>query len=186
MTNNPTTTTTTTPPPPAYDAVAAISNTTKTTTTTPDDDGSVGLDDDAKKNHIKRDTADDDDDDDSLASLTTRELHRIAIPNGDRLGEVSKVSAGGGAGNLDNNEGGGLSEAEEKDAKIALCEVRNPKKIGQGTSNNILTTKINDFDDECISSVKHVLHFRFRRNASSSDKKLCTIIIIIIIIIKQA
>ena len=185
MTNNPTTTTTTTPPPPAYDAVAAISNTTKTTTT-PDDDG-VGLDDDAKKNRIKRDTADDDDDDDSLASLTTRELHRIAIPNGDRLGEVSKVSAGGGAGNLDNNEGGGLSEAEEKDAKIALCEVRNPKKIGQGTSNNILTTKINDFDDECISSVKHVLHFRFRRNASSSDKKLCTIIIIIIIIIiKQA
>ena len=182
MTNNPTTTTTTTPPPPAYDAVAAISNTTKTTTT-PDDDG-VGLDDDAKKNRIKRDTADDDDDD-SLASLTTRELHRIAIPNGDRLGEVSKVSAGGGAGNLDNNEGGGLSEAEEKDAKIALCEVRNPKKIGQGTSNNILTTKINDFDDECISSVKHVLHFRFRRNASSSDKKLCTIIIIIIII-KQA
>ena len=187
MTNNPTTTT---PPPPAYDAVAAISNTTKTTTT-PDDDG-VGLDDDAKKNRIKRDTADDDDDDDddSLASLTTRELHRIAIPNGDRLGEVSKVSAGGGAGNLDNNEGGGLSEAEEKDAKIALCEVRNPKKIGQGTSNNILTTKINDFDDECISSVKHVLHFRFRRNAlcssSSSDKKLCTIIIIIIIIIKQA
>ena len=185
MTNNPTTTTTTTPPPPAYDAIAAISNTTKTTTTTPDDDGSVGLDDDAKKNHIKRDTAEDDDDDDSLASLTTRELHRIAIPNGDRLGEVSKVSAGGGAGNLDNNEGGGLSEAEEKDAKIALCEVRNPKKIGQGTSNNILTTKINDFDDECISSVKHVLHFRFRRNASSSDKKLCTIIIIIIII-KQA
>ena len=183
MTNNPTTTTTTTPPPPAYDAVAAISNTTKTKTT-PDDDG-VGLDDDAKKNRIKRDTADDDDDDDSLASLTTRELHRIAIPNGDRLGEVSKVSAGGGAGNLDNNEGGGLSEAEEKDAKIALCEVRNPKKIGQGTSNNILTTKINDFDDECISSVKHVLHFRFRRNASSSDKKLCTIIIIIIII-KQA
>ena len=182
MTNNPTTTTTTTPPPPAYDAIAAISNTTKTTTTTPDDDGSVGLDDDAKKNRIKRDTADDDDDD-SLASLTTRELHRIAIPNGDRLGEVSKVSAGGGAGNLDNNEGGGLSEAEEKDAKIALCEVRNPKKIGQGTSNNILTTKINDFDDECISSVKHVLHFRFRRNASSSDKKLC---IIIIIIIKQA
>ena len=184
MTNNPTTTTTTTPPPPAYDAVAAISN--PNTKTTPDD---VGLDDDAKKNHIKRDTADDDDDDDSLASLTTRELHRIAIPNGDRLGEVSKVSAGGGAGNLDNNEGGGLSEAEEKDAKIALCEVRNPKKIGQGTSNNILTTKINDFDDECISSVKHVLHFRFRRNAlcssSSSDKKLCTIIIIIIII-KQA
>ena len=161
MTNNPTTTTTTTPPPPAYDAVAAISNTTKTTTT-PDDDG-VGLDDDAKKNHIKRDTADDDDDDDdeSLASLTTRELYRIAIPSGDRLGEVSKVSAGGGAGNLDDNEGGGLSEAEEKDAKIALCEVRNPKKIGQGTSNNILTTKINDFDDECISSVKHVLHFRF-------------------------
>ena len=176
-----TTTSTTTPPPPAYDAVAAISNTTKTTTT-PDDDG-VGLDDDAKKNHIKRDTADDDDDD-SLASLTTRDLHRIAIPNGDRLGEVSKVSTGGGAGNLDNNEGGGLSEAEEKDAKITLCEVRNPKKIGQGTTNNILTTKINDFDDVCISFVKHVLHFRFRRNASSSDKKLCTIIIIIII--KQA
>ena len=94
------------------------------------------------------------------------------------------MSTGGGAGNLDNNEGGGLSEAEEKDAKIALCEVRNPKKIGQGTTNIILTTKINDFDDECISSVKHVLHFRFRRNASSSDKKLCTIIIIIII--KQA
>ena len=171
------TTTSTTPPPPAYDAVAAISSKTTTTTTTMTPD-------DAKTNRTK-DTADYDVD--SLASLTTRELHRIAISNGDRLGEVSKVSTGGGAGNLDNNEGGGLSEAEEKDAKITLCEVRNPKKIGQGnTTNNILTTKINDFDDECISSVKHVLHFRFRRNASSSDKKLCTIIIIIIIIIKQA
>ena len=172
------TTTSTTPPPPAYDAVAAISS--KTTTTTPDDGCVVGVGD-AKTNRTK-DTADYDVD--SLASLTTRELHRIAISNGDRLGEGPKESTTGGggaaAGNLETNEGGvGLSEAEEKDAKIALCEVRNPKKIGQGTTNNILTTKINDFDDECISSVKHVLHFRFRRNASSSDKKLCTIIIII-------
>ena len=132
MTNNPTTTT---PPPPAYDAVAAISN--PNTKTTPDD---VGLDDDndAKNHHRRGDTADYGDD--SLSSLTTRELHRIAIPNGDRLGEglpVDSKSAGGGAGggNLDINNEGGLSEAEEKDAKIARCEVRNPKKIGQGTKN---------------------------------------------------
>ena len=128
-----TTTTTTPPPPPAYDAVATISS--KTTTTTPDD---------AKTNHhrTKDDTADYDVN--SLASLTTRELHRIAISNGDRLGEgpnESSSTGGGGAaaGNLETNEGGvGLSEAEEKDAKIALCEVRNPKKIGQG---NATTTK---------------------------------------------
>ena len=151
-----TTTTTTPPPPPAYDAVATISS--KTTTTTPDD---------AKTNHhrTKDDTADYDDVD-SLASLTTRELHRIAISNGDRLGEGPKESTTGGggaaAGNLETNEGGvGLSEAEEKDAKIALCEVRNPKKIGQG---NATTTKKNyDDDDECISFFRQTTRFaRFR------------------------
>ena len=193
MTNNPTTTTTTTPPPPAYDAIAAISNTTKTTTTTPDDDGSVGLDDDAKKNHIKRDTAEEEEDDDSLASLTTRELHRIAISNGDRLGEGPKESTTGGgggggaaAGNFETNEGGvGLSEAEEKDAKIALCEVRNPKKIGQGnattttkkfTTTTTTTTTTNVF----LSSVKrHVL----RASVFDFDATLCGLLLLLLLLL---
>ena len=164
-----TTTTTTPPPPPAYDAVATISS--KTTTTTPDD---------AKTNHhrTKDDTADYDVN--SLASLTTRELHRIAISNGDRLGEGPKESSstgGGGAaaGNLETNEGGvGLSEAEENDAKIALCEVRNPKKVGQGnattTKKKITTTTTNVF----LSSVKrHVL----RASVFDFDETLCGLLL---------
>ena len=173
------TTTSTTPPPPAYDAVAAISSkTTTTTTTTPDD---------AKTNRTK-DTADYDVD--SLASLTTRELHRIAISNGDRLGEGPKESTTGGggggaaAGNLETNEGGvGLSEAEEKDAKIALCEVRNPKKIGQGnatttkkfTTTTTTTTTTNVF----LSSVKrHVL----RASVFDFDATLCGLLLLLLLL----
>ena len=175
------TTTSTTPPPPAYDAVAAISSkTTTTTTTTPDD---------AKTNRTK-DTADYDVD--SLASLTTRELHRIAISNGDRLGEGPKESTTGGggggaaAGNLETNEGGvGLSEAEEKDAKIALCEVRNPKKIGQGnattttkkfTTTTTTTTTTNVF----LSSVKrHVL----RASVFDFDATLCGLLLLLLLLL---
>ena len=179
------TTTSTTPPPPAYDAVAAISSkttTTTTTTTTPDD---------AKTNRTK-DTADYDDVD-SLASLTTRELHRIAISNGDRLGEGPKESTTGGgggggaaAGNFETNEGGvGLSEAEEKDAKIALCEVRNPKKIGQGnattttkkkfTTTTTTTTTTNVF----LSSVKrHVL----RASVFDFDATLCGLLLLLLLL----
>ena len=171
------TTTSTTPPPPAYDAVAAISSkTTTTTTTTPDD---------AKTNRTK-DTADYDVD--SLASLTTRELHRIAISNGDRLGEGPKESTTGGggggaaAGNLETNEGGvGLSEAEEKDAKIALCEVRNPKKIGQGNATTTTkkftttTTTTNVF----LSSVKrHVL----RASVFDFDATLCGLLLLLLLL----
>ena len=171
------TTTSTTPPPPAYDAVAAISSKTTTTTTTPDD---------AKTNRTK-DTADYDDVD-SLASLTTRELHRIAISNGDRLGEGPKESTTGGggggtaAGNLETNEGGvGLSEAEEKDAKIALCEVRNPKKIGQGNATTTTkkftttTTTTNVF----LSSVKrHVL----RASVFDFDETLCGLLLLLLLL----
>ena len=171
------TTTSTTPPPPAYDAVAAISSKTTTTTTTPDD---------AKTNRTK-DTADYDDVD-SLASLTTRELHRIAISNGDRLGEGPKESTTGGggggaaAGNLETNEGGvGLSEAEEKDAKIALCEVRNPKKIGQGNATTTTkkftttTTTTNVF----LSSVKrHVL----RASVFDFDATLCGLLLLLLLL----
>ena len=178
------TTTTTTPPPPAYDAVAAISSKTTTTTTTPDDGCVVGVGD-AKTNRTK-DTADYDDVH-SLASLTTRELHRIAISNGDRLGEGPKESTTGGggggaaAGNLETNEGGvGLSEAEEKDAKIALCEVRNPKKIGQGNATTTkkfttTTTTTNVF----LSSVKrHVL----RASVFDFDATLCGLLLLLLLL----
>ena len=172
------TTTSTTPPPPAYDAVAAISSkTTTTTTTTPDD---------AKTNRTK-DTADYDDVD-SLASLTTRELHRIAISNGDRLGEGPKESTTGGggggaaAGNLETNEGGvGLSEAEEKDAKIALCEVRNPKKIGQGnaTTTKKFTTTTTTTTNVFLSSVKrHVL----RASVFDFDATLCGLLLLLLLL----
>ena len=173
------TTTSTTPPPPAYDAVAAISSktTTTTTTTTPDD---------AKTNRTK-DTADYDDVD-SLASLTTRELHRIAISNGDRLGEGPKESTTGGggggaaAGNLETNEGGvGLSEAEEKDAKIALCEVRNPKKIGQGnaTTKKKFTTTTTTTTNVFLSSVKrHVL----RASVFDFDATLCGLLLLLLLL----
>tara|TARA_X000000368_G_scaffold406499_1_gene384830 strand:+ start:2016 stop:2660 length:645 start_codon:yes stop_codon:yes gene_type:complete len=171
------TTTSTTPPPPAYDAVAAISSkTTTTTTTTPDD---------AKTNRTK-DTADYDVD--SLASLTTRELHRIAISNGDRLGEGPKESTTGGggggaaAGNLETNEGGvGLSEAEEKDAKIALCEVRNPKKIGQGnaTTKKKFTTTTTTTTNVFLSSVKrHVL----RASVFDFDATLCGLLLLLLLL----
>ena len=172
------TTTSTTPPPPAYDAVAAISSkTTTTTTTTPDD---------AKTNRTK-DTADYDVD--SLASLTTRELHRIAISNGDRLGEGPKESTTGGggggaaAGNLETNEGGvGLSEAEEKDAKIALCEVRNPKKIGQGnatTTTKKFTTTTTTTTNVFLSSVKrHVL----RASVFDFDATLCGLLLLLLLL----
>ena len=181
-----TTTSTTTPPPPAYDAVAAISSkTTTTTTTTPDEF--------AKTNRITKDDTADYDDVDSLASLTTRELHRIAISNGDRLGEGPKESTTGGgggggaaAGNFETNEGGvGLSEAEEKDAKIALCEVRNPKKIGQGnattttkkftTTTTTTTTTTNVF----LSSVKrHVL----RASVFDFDATLCGLLLLLLLL----
>ena len=174
------TTTSTTPPPPAYDAVAAISSkTTTTTTTTPDEF--------AKTNRITKDDTADYDDVDSLASLTTRELHRIAISNGDRLGEGPKESTTGGggggaaAGNLETNEGGvGLSEAEEKDAKIALCEVRNPKKIGQGNATTTkkfttTTTTTNVF----LSSVKrHVL----RASVFDFDATLCGLLLLLLLL----
>jgi len=167
------TTTSTTPPPPAYDAVAAISSKTTTTTTTPDD---------AKTNRTK-DTADYDVD--SLASLTTRELHRIAISNGDRLGEGPKESTTGGgaaAGNLETNEGGvGLSEAEEKDAKIALCEVRNPKKIGQGnaTTKKKFTTTTTTTTNVFLSSVKrHVL----RASVFDFDATLCGLLLLLLLL----
>ena len=175
-----TTTSTTTPPPPAYDAVAAISSkTTTTTTTTPDEF--------AKTNRITKDDTADYDDVDSLASLTTRELHRIAISNGDRLGEGPKESTTGGgggggaaAGNFETNEGGvGLSEAEEKDAKIALCEVRNPKKIGQGnatttTTKKFTTTTTTTTTNVFLSSVKrHVL----RASVFDFDETLCGLLL---------
>ena len=177
------TTTSTTPPPPAYDAVAAISS--KTTTTTPDDGCVVGVGD-AKTNRTK-DTADYDVD--SLASLTTRELHRIAISNGDRLGEGPKESTTGGggggaaAGNLETNEGGvGLSEAEEKDAKIALCEVRNPKKIGQGnatTTTKKFTTTTTTTTNVFLSSVKrHVL----RASVFDFDATLCGLLLLLLLL----
>ena len=183
-----TTTSTKTPPPPAYDAVAAISSkTTTTTTTTPDEF--------AKTNRITKDDTADYDDVDSLASLTTRELHRIAISNGDRLGEGPKESTTGGgggggaaaAGNFETNEGGvGLSEAEEKDAKIALCEVRNPKKIGQGnattttkkkfTTTTTTTTTTNVF----LSSVKrHVL----RASVFDFDATLCGLLLLLLLLL---
>ena len=175
------TTTSTTPPPPAYDAVAAISSkTTTTTTTTPDD---------AKTNRTE-DTADYDVD--SLASLTTRELHRIAISNGDRLGEGPKESTTGGgggggaaAGNFETNEGGvGLSEAEEKDAKIALCEVRNPKKIGQGnattTTKKFTTTTTTTTTNVFLSSVKrHVL----RASVFDFDATLCGLLLLLLLLL---
>ena len=178
-----TTTSTKTPPPPAYDAVAAISSktTTTTTTTTPDEC--------AKTNRITKDDTADYDDVDSLASLTTRELHRIAISNGDRLGEGPKESTTGGggggggaaaAGNFETNEGGvGLSEAEEKDAKIALCEVRNPKKIGQGnattTTKKFTTTTTTVF----LSSVKrHVL----RASVFDFDATLCGLLLLLLLL----
>ena len=186
-----TTTSTKTPPPPAYDAVAAISSkTTRTTTTTTPDEF-------AKTNRITKDDTADYDDVDSLASLTTRELHRIAISNGDRLGEGPKESTTGGggggggaaaAGNFETNEGGvGLSEAEEKDAKIALCEVRNPKKIGQGnattttkkkftTTTTTTTTTTNVF----LSSVKrHVL----RASVFDFDATLCGLLLLLLLLL---
>ena len=179
-----TTTSTKTPPPPAYDAVAAISSktTTTTTTTTPDEF--------AKTNRITKDDTADYDDVDSLASLTTRELHRIAISNGDRLGEGPKESTTGGgggggaaaAGNFETNEGGvGLSEAEEKDAKIALCEVRNPKKIGQG---NATTTTKKKFTTTTtivfLSSVKrHVL----RASVFDFDATLCGLLLLLLLLL---
>ena len=180
------TTTSTTPPPPAYDAVAAISSkTTTTTTTTPDEF--------AKTNRITKDDTADYDDVDSLASLTTRELHRIAISNGDRLGEGPKESTTGGggggggaaAGNFETNEGGvGLSEAEEKDAKIALCEVRNPKKIGQGnattTTKKFTTTTTTTTTNVFLSSVKrHVL----RASVFDFDATLCGLLLLLLLLL---
>ena len=180
-----TTTSTKTPPPPAYDAVAAISSktTTTTTTTTPDEF--------AKTNRITKDDTADYDDVDSLASLTTRELHRIAISNGDRLGEGPKESTTGGggggaaAGNFETNEGGvGLSEAEEKDAKIALCEVRNPKKIGQGnattTKKFTTTTTTTTTTIVFLSSVKrHVL----RASVFDFDATLCGLLLLLLLLL---
>ena len=177
-----TTTSTTTPPPPAYDAVAAISSktTTTTTTTTPDEF--------AKTNRITKDDTADYDDVDSLASLTTRELHRIAISNGDRLGEGPKESTTGGgggggaaAGNFETNEGGvGLSEAEEKDAKIALCEVRNPKKIGQGNATTTTTKKFTTTTNVFLSSVKrHVL----RASVFDFDATLCGLLLLLLLLL---
>ena len=179
-----TTTSTKTPPPPAYDAVAAISSktTTTTTTTTPDEF--------AKTNRITKDDTADYDDVDSLASLTTRELHRIAISNGDRLGEGPKESTTGGgggggaaAGNFETNEGGvGLSEAEEKDAKIALCEVRNPKKIGQGNATTTTKKKITTTTTTIVflSSVKrHVL----RASVFDFDATLCGLLLLLLLLL---